>query len=91
MCIRVENEHKEKRRHKRVEDVAAGGNLTPPQTPAAGVQVPVNLVVLTDGEVREPLVHVAQAITTQAHATLPRPLERVLPGITHMLIPWLAD
>ena len=41
------------------------GNQDPPQASATGVQVSVNPVALTDGEVREALVQVAQAITTQ--------------------------
>ena len=44
------------------------GNIAPPQAPAARVQVPVNLALLTDGEVRAALVQMAQAITSQAHA-----------------------
>ena len=40
---------------KRVGEAAAGENQAPPQALAAGVQVPVNQAVLTDGEVREAL------------------------------------
>ena len=94
---------------RRVGEAAAGGNHGPPQAPAAGVQEPVNPTALTDGEVREALVHMAQksllkhirsqpkrtsshgqVITTQAHSITTQPLERVLPGITHMLVPWLV-
>ena len=49
-----------------VEEAATGGNQAPSQAPAVGVQVPVNPAALTDGEVRETLVQLAQAITTQA-------------------------
>ncbi|TMX04605.1 hypothetical protein EJD97_006812, partial [Solanum chilense] len=53
---------------KRVEEAAAGGNQAPPQAPATRVQVSVNPIALTDEEVRESLVQIAQAITTQAQA-----------------------
>ena len=46
----------------------AGGNPAPPQAPAAGVQVLVNPAPLMDGEVRDTLVHMAQAINTQPQA-----------------------
>ena len=49
-----------------VQEETSGGNRAPPQVPAAEVQVPFNQVVLTDGEVRETLVHISQSITTQA-------------------------
>ena len=41
-----------------------GGNQCLPQAPTVGVQVCVNLAALTDREVREALVQMAQAITT---------------------------
>lgn len=44
------------------------GNKDSPHAPSIGVQVPFNPVVLTDGEVREALVKIAQATTTQAKA-----------------------
>ena len=51
---------------RRVGEAAVGGNQAPPKALAGGVQVPVNLAALKDGEVREALVHMAQAITAQA-------------------------
>ena len=41
---------------RRVGEATAVGNQAPPQAPVAGVQVPVNLAALTDGNVREALV-----------------------------------
>ena len=41
------------------------GNKAPPQAVAVGVQLPVNPTALTDGEVREALVQMFQANTTQ--------------------------
>ena len=51
---------------RRVGEAAAGGNQASPQAPAAGAQVPFNPVALTYREVRVTLVHMDQAITTQA-------------------------
>ncbi|XP_015072578.1 uncharacterized protein LOC107016701 [Solanum pennellii] len=67
LCKRVENEHKEKAGG-RVEVAFVGGDQAPPQAPTSGMQVPGNPAALTDGEVRESLVYMAQAITTQAQA-----------------------
>ncbi|TMW99229.1 hypothetical protein EJD97_002866, partial [Solanum chilense] len=53
---------------RRVGEAAAGGNQAPPQAPAAGVQVPINLAALMDREVRATLVQMMQAITSQAQA-----------------------
>ena len=52
---------------KRVGEAVAGGNQAPPQSPSDGVEVLVNPAALKDGEVREALVQMVQAITTQAH------------------------
>ncbi|TMX03019.1 hypothetical protein EJD97_018773, partial [Solanum chilense] len=52
---------------RRVEEATAGGNQDPPQARVAGVQVHVNPAVLKDGEVREALVQMDQAITTQSY------------------------
>ena len=49
----------------RVKEAAAGSDQAHPQAPSAQVQVPVNPAVLTNGEVREALVQMYQAITTQ--------------------------
>ena len=74
----------------RVREAATRGNQAPPQTLVVGVQVTINPVAFTDGEVRATLVQMSQAII--AHKlSQPRPLERVLPGRTHMLAPLLAD
>ncbi|TMW97559.1 hypothetical protein EJD97_005305, partial [Solanum chilense] len=51
---------------KSVGEAGVRGNQAPPQAPATGVQVPVNLVALTDEEVRATLVQIDQAITSQA-------------------------
>ena len=53
---------------RRVEEAAAEGNQAPPQAPSAAEQVPVNPDGLTDGEVRNALLQMAQAIMTQAQA-----------------------
>ena len=50
---------------RRVGEAASGGNQAPSQAPAGGVQVSDDLAGLTDGEVRESLLQMAQAITTQ--------------------------
>ncbi|TMW90505.1 hypothetical protein EJD97_015616 [Solanum chilense] len=62
-----------------VGEVATGGNQTPPQAPAAEVQVPVNPAALTDGEVREALVQMAQSITTQAQAITTQAIREGVP------------
>ena len=51
--------------HGRVEG-AAGGNQIPPEAPAAGMEMHVNLAGLTDGEVRIALAQMAQAIILKA-------------------------
>ena len=53
---------------RRVGEATAVGNQAPPQAPAAEVQVTFNPAALTDGEVIEALVQMAQSITTQAQA-----------------------
>ncbi|TMW88249.1 hypothetical protein EJD97_018851 [Solanum chilense] len=53
---------------RRVEEEAAGGNQTPPLAPAARIQVSVKPARFTDSEVREALLHMAQAINTEAQA-----------------------
>ncbi|TMX04747.1 hypothetical protein EJD97_004916 [Solanum chilense] len=50
-----------------VGEAVAGRNQAPPQSSAAGVQVSFNPAALTDGEVREAMVQMAQAITAKAH------------------------
>ena len=50
---------------KRFGEVATRGNQAPPQSHVAGVQVLVNFVALTDGEVRKALLQMKQAITAQ--------------------------
>ena len=57
-------------------------------SPATGVQVPFNTAALTDGEVGEEPVHIANQSLLKHMLTEPKPLERVLPRITHMLVPW---
>ncbi|XP_069149260.1 uncharacterized protein [Solanum lycopersicum] len=44
---------------RRVEKAAAGGNQAPPQAQPVGIQMSVNPVGLTDGEVREALLQMA--------------------------------
>ena len=44
-------------------EATVGGNQVPPQAPTAEMEMLVNLVRLTDGEVRIALVQMAQAIT----------------------------
>ena len=51
---------------KSVGEASVRGNQASLQAPDAGVQVPVNLVGLTDEEVRAALVQIDQAITSQA-------------------------
>ena len=46
----------------------AGGKQVPPQAPAAEMEISINPVGLTDGEVRTTLVQMAQDITLQAQA-----------------------
>ena len=46
----------------------AAVNQVPPQAPAAGMEMHVNLARLTDGEVRIALAQMAQAITLQDQA-----------------------
>ena len=64
-CVYVLKMNTRRNADRRVEESAAGGNQAPHQAPSAGVQVPVNPAALTDGEVKETLVQMAQAITTQ--------------------------
>ena len=54
----------------RVGEVADWGNKAPLQAPIAGVQVHFNPAALTDGEVREALVQMSQAITVQVHTII---------------------
>ena len=49
--------------------------------------MPVNLVVMTDGELREALLHMAQAIITQAHDITAQATREGAPGRIHMLAP----
>ena len=44
------------------------GNKDPPQAPAAEIEMPINQVGLTDGEVRKTLVQMSQAIILEAQA-----------------------
>ena len=50
----------------RIEKVSTGGNHAPPQALAGKFQVPINATGLTDGDVKEALLHVAHAFNTQA-------------------------
>ena len=47
---------------------AAGVNKVPPKALPAGMDMPVNATALIDGEVRNALVQISQAITLQAQA-----------------------
>ncbi|TMX02836.1 hypothetical protein EJD97_019585, partial [Solanum chilense] len=49
-------------------EAAARGSQAPPHAPATKVQVSVNPVALTDGEVRAIVVQIDQVITSQEHA-----------------------
>ncbi|TMW90038.1 hypothetical protein EJD97_016271 [Solanum chilense] len=51
---------------RRVEEVAARRNQAPPQAALARSQVPVHPAILINREVKEALIQMAQAITTQA-------------------------
>ncbi|XP_015068785.1 uncharacterized protein LOC107013375 [Solanum pennellii] len=51
-----------------VGEAASRGNQVPSQAQVAADQVPVNLAGLIDGEVRNALLQMVQAITTQAQA-----------------------
>ncbi|TMX03716.1 hypothetical protein EJD97_014691 [Solanum chilense] len=53
---------------RKVEEVAAEGNQAPPQAPDVAEQVPVNPYGLIDGEVKNVLLQIDHAITTQAQA-----------------------
>ncbi|TMX04116.1 hypothetical protein EJD97_011490, partial [Solanum chilense] len=53
---------------RRVGEAAAGGNHVPPQAPFVANQVSVNPAGLTDEEVRNALLQMAQDITTGAQA-----------------------
>ncbi|TMW95400.1 hypothetical protein EJD97_008945 [Solanum chilense] len=55
---------------RRVGEAASGRNQARPQAPAARVQVTINPTALTDGDVREALFPMAQAITAQAHVII---------------------
>ena len=57
-----------KNEDRRVGEAAAGGNHVPPQAPIAANQVRVNPTWLRDAEVRNILLQMEQAITTQAQA-----------------------
>ena len=72
---------------RRVGEAGVGGNQAPPQAQTFGVQVLGDPAALTDGQVREELVQMAQAITLRHRLSQPRPLERVLQRRTHMLAP----
>ena len=49
-------------------EVATGGNQVPPQALTAEIEMHINPVLLTDGEVRKSLVQMAKHITLQAYA-----------------------
>ncbi|TMW84925.1 hypothetical protein EJD97_024124 [Solanum chilense] len=51
---------------RRVGEESSGGNQVPPQAPVVADQVAVNPDGLKDGEVRNSLLQMAHAITTQA-------------------------
>ena len=68
LSVCVEKMNRRRNADRRVGEAASRGNQDPPQAPVAGVQVPVNLDALTDGEVRSTLVQMAQAITARAQA-----------------------
>ena len=55
---------------RRVGEATAGGNQVPPQVPLVANQVQVNAAGLTDCEVRNALLQMAQAITTQDQAIM---------------------
>ena len=78
-------EHKKDSREKCTEEIAnAGatpqGNRNAPQVQAAAnYQVLVKPLAITDGEVRETLFQIAQAITTQAQAITAQANREVVP------------
>ena len=76
---------------RRVGKAAARGNQVLPQAPGDGVQVTVNPAGLTDGEIRKHCCSNLKPSLLRCMSSRLKPQERVLPGRTRMLEPWLDE